>query len=307
MKKSVLIMINALLVVAILVLFIIQSSAKTDISKGFDGNYMKSGFIDNTGLAENPEEMTKLVRETAEKLEMNIFVYVAGEDDIYRSDYDIECFADDSYDEIFGEDTDGVFYYMDLSGRVPAYDYISASGKAVLLYQNCIDNIFTRLDNYLPASGQTIYPENIEDAVKEFLRAIKDYGKTAPGSNSMTYYYDESSGKYMFMKNGKFVVSNHKPIAYNVILMLVCVVVGLIVAVIVYFATKQRYIFKKSQNSGIYVRNEKTVFHRSTDTFIRSYTTEHKIETSSSSSSRSSGGGGGHSHSGGHGGGGHHR
>ncbi len=305
MKKSVLIMINALLVVAMVVLLLIQSSAKTDIAKGFDGNFVKSDFLDNTGLAENPDEITELVRKTAEKLEMNVFVYVAGETDSYRSDYDIECFADDFYDEIFGEDTDGVFYYMDLSGRSPAYDYISTSGKAVLLYQNCIDNIFTRLDNYLPASGQTVYPENIEDAVKEFLRAIKDYGKTAPGSNSMTYYYDESSGKYMFMKNGEFVVSNHKPMIYNIILMVVCVVIGLVVAVIVYFSTKSRYKFKKSQNSRIYIRNDKTVFHRSTDTFIRTYTTKHKIETSSSSS-RSSGGGG-HSHNGGHGGGGHHR
>lgn len=304
MKKSVLIIINIVLLIVIFGLLGIQSAAKTDLAKGFDGNSANSGFLDNTGLAENPDELTDLVQKTSEELGMNIFVYVAGTSDSYRSDYDIECFADDFYDEIYGEDTDGVFYYMDLSGRSPTYDYISTSGKAVLLYQKNIDNIFTRLDNYLPSSGQTVYPENVENAVEEFLRAIKDYSNTSP--SSMTYYHDKSSGKYMFMKNGEFVVSEHKPIIYNVFLMLACMVVGLIVAVIVYFVTKYRYRFKKSQNSVVYVKHDKTVFHRSTDTFIRTYTTKHKIETSSGGGG-SRGGGGGHSHSGGHGGGGHHR
>lgn len=305
MKKSVLIIINIVLVAVMAVLLAVQSGAKNNIAKGFDGNSINSGFLDNTGMTENPDEITELVRKTSEELEMNIFIYVAGTSDSYRSDYEIECFADDFYDEIYGEDTDGVFYYMDISGRSPAYDYISTSGKAVLLYQNSIDNIFTRLENYLPPSGQQIFPEDIENAVKEFLSAIRDYSKMPPGSNSMTYYHDESSGKYMFMRNGEFVVSYHKPMIYNIVLLGVFIIVGLITAVIVYFVTKQRYKFKKSQNSVVYVRNEKTVFHRSTDTFIRTYTTKHKIETSSGGSR--SGGGGGHSHSGGHGGGGHHR
>lgn len=304
MKKSVLIIINVVLLIVIFGLLGIQSAAKTDLAKGFDGNSANSGFLDNTGLAENPDELTGLIQKTSEELEMNIFIYVAGTSDSYRSDYDIECFADDFYDEIYGEDTDGVFYYMDVSGRSPAYDYISTSGKAVLLYQKNIDNIFIRLDNYLPSSTETVTAEHIGNSVKEFLKSIRDYSNTRP--SSMTYYHDKSSGKYMFMKNGEFVVSKHKPMIYNIFFMLVCMVVGLLVAVIVYFVAKSRYKFKKSQNSVIYVKNDKTVFHRNTDTFIRTYTTKHKIETSSSGGSRS-GGGGGHSHSGGHGGGGHHR
>lgn len=302
MKKSVLIIINIVLVAALAVLLAVQSGAKNNTAQGFSGNSTDSGFLDNTGMTENPDEITELVRKMSEELEMNIFIYVAGTSDSYRSDYEIECFADDFYDEIYGEDTDGIFYYMDISGRSPAYDYISTSGKAVLLYQNNLDNIFTRLDNYLPPSGQQIFPEDIENAVKEFLRAIKDYSTYKP--SSLECYHDESSGKYMFMKKGEFVVSYHKPIVYNIVLLGVFIIVGLITAVIVYFVTKQRYKFKKSQNSSVYVRNEKTVFHRSTDTFIRTYTTKHKIE---SSSGGSRGGGGGHSHSGGHGGGGHHR
>lgn len=303
MKKSVLVIINIVLVAVIAALLVVQSSAKTDVAKGFDGNYINSGFLDNTGLVKNPDDFKKLVQETAKDIEMNIFIYIAGKNDVYRSDYEIECFADDFYDEIYGEDTDGVFYYMDVSGRSPAYDYISTSGKAVLLYQKNINNIFYRLDNYLPPSGQMVYAENIENTTEEFLTALKDYGNTIP--SSMTYYHDESSGKYMFMKNGEFVVSRHKPMIYNIFLMAICLVAGLVVAVVVYFATKSRYKFKKCQNSSVYIKNDKTIFHRKTDTFIRTYTTKHKIETSSGNGR--SGGGGGHSHSGGHGGGGHHR
>ena len=306
MKKPVLIIVNIILAIAVIVIFIVQSSAKTDIAKGFDGNYLNSTFIDNTGLVENPDELTKLVQQTSQKLEMNICIYSAGQEDSSRSDGGIKYFADTTYDETFGEDTDGVFYYMDVSGKSPACDHISTSGKAVLLYQNCIENIFTRLDNYLPASTEPVTAEHIENAVKEFLSAITTYGKTAPGSNSMTYYYDESSGKYMFMKNGEFVVSDDRPPVYNLRFMLICLAIGAGIAVITYFVIASNYKFKKSQNPVIYARNENTVFRRKSDNFIRTYTTKHKIETSSGSSSRSSGGGSSSS-GGGHGGGSHHR
>lgn len=300
MKKSVLVIINIILVIAMFGVIFIQSSAKTDVAKGFDGNYINSGFLDNTGLVANSDELTTLVQQTAQKLEMNIFVYTAGKNDINRTDDNIERFADSYYDQIYGEDTDGVLYYMDVSGRSPAYDYISTSGKAVLTYQKNIENIFTRLDNYLPASTEPVKAEHIENAVKCFLSALEDYSTYKP--SAFEYYHDESSGKYMFMKNGEFVVSRNKPLIFNIGLLVACMVAGLLVAVIVYFATKSRYKFKKSQNPVIYARNENTVFRRSTDDFIRTYTTKQKIQTNSG------GGGGGHSGGGGgHGGGGHHR
>lgn len=301
MKKSVLIAVNIFLVALMIVILYFQSSAKTDIAKGFDGHSSNSNFVDNADIIENSDDITELIQQTSEELQMNIYVYIAGSSDYNKSDYEIETFADSYYDEIFGEETDGVFYYIDLSGRSPAYDYISTSGKAVLLYQKNIDNIFSQLDNYLPASGQTVYSEDIENAIEEFLNLLKRYSNKIP--SSMEYYYDESSGKYMFMKNGEFLVSRNKPITYNLFFMGICIIIGLVTTVIVYFVTKHRYKFKKSQNSMVYVKNEKTVFNKNIDMFIRTYTTKHKIETSSSSGSR---GGGGHS-GGGHGGGGHHR
>ncbi|MDE5620974.1 MAG: hypothetical protein K2O29_04390 [Ruminococcus sp.] len=303
MKKSVLLIINIALVAVMVILLVIQSATKTDISEGFDGNSENSSFLDNTGLVKNSDEITELVQETAEKLEMNIFIYVAGDSDSYRSDYETECFADDFFDEIYGENADGVFYYMDLSGRSPAYDYISTSGKAVLIYEKNMEKMFDYINRYLPSSQQTVYAEDIQNTVQAFLSVLKTYSNTQP--NPFEYYHDKSSGKYMFMKNGEFIVSEHKPIIFNIVVLAVCLVAGLVTAVIVYFVTKYRYRFKKSQNSNVYIKHEKTIFHRSTDTFLRTYTTKHKIETNNSSGgSRSIGG---HSHSGGHGGGGRHR
>ena len=215
MKKSVLVIVNMILVIAVIVVLIIQSATKTDLAKGFDENYIyRCEFLDNTGLVENPDELTTLVQKTAQKLEMNIFIYSAGTSDSYRSDSAIKNFADTNYDDSFGEDTDGVFYYMDVSGRTPACDHISTSGKAILTYQKNIDHIFTRLDNYLPSSKETVTAEHIENAVKGFLSALEDYSTYKP--SIFEYYHDESSGKYMFMKNGEFVVSEHKPLIYSI-------------------------------------------------------------------------------------------
>lgn len=303
MKKSVLVLVNIILVVALFGLLFIQSGTKTDLAKGFDGNYLNSGFLDNTGLVSDSDGLTTLVQQTAQKLEMNIYIYSAGTSDSYRSDSDIERFADDYYDEIYGEDTDGVFYYMDVSGRSPACDRISTSGKAVLIYQENIENIFARLDNYLPSSTETVTAEHIENAVKGFLSALEDYSTYKP--SALEYYHDESSGKYMFMKNGEFVVSKHKPLIFNISVMVVFFVIGAIVAVITYFSIAHHYKFKKSQNPVIYTRNENTRFRRKSDDFIRTYTTKHKIETSSDGGGGRSGGGG--FSGGGHGGGSHHR
>ncbi|MDE6834476.1 MAG: hypothetical protein K2J39_09585 [Ruminococcus sp.] len=305
MKKSVLFIVNIILVFAVIVVFIVQSATKTDIAKGFDGNYLNSSFLDNTGLVENPDALTTLIQQTAQKLKMNICIYSAGQRDRNRTDYNIKSFADTTYDETFGADTDGVFYYMDVSRKSPACDHISTSGKAILLYQNNIDNIFTRLDNYLPSSTETVTAEHIENAVKCFLSALEDYSTYEP--NTFEYYYDSASGKYMFMKNGEFVVSRNKPPVYNMFFMLICLAIGAGIALITYFVIASNYKFKKSQNAVIYARNGNTVFRRKSDDFIRTYTTKRKIETDNSSRGGSSGGGSSSSSGGGHGGGSHHR
>lgn len=279
----------------------VNAFAVKNYAQGFDGDSGNSRLVDNANIfsAENEASLTEEIQKYSAELEMNIYIYVSG---TYRTDSQTEIFADDTYDETFGEDTDGVFYYLDLSGKQPAYDYISTSGKAVLIYEDVRESIFSYLDNYLPASGEAIYEDDIYDAVSGFLSCLDTY--SSHDSTALEYYHDKSSGKYFYYKDGELVVSKSKPLAIWLNIALVSVLIGAVIALISYFITRSRYKFKASTNPNVYISRNESVFTNKSDVLIRTYVTKHKIE---SSSGGSHGGGGGHSHSGGHGGGGHHR
>lgn len=304
MKRIISALCTLIITLSLLPVFTVPASAAHNYHQEFDGDVSGSGIIDEKGIFEGYDEdldaLKSMIRETAEDLEMNIYVWVAGNS---RSDYSTEIFADDTYDEMFGEDTDGVFYYLDISGKSPAYDYISTSGKAVLLYQKKIESIFSSLDNYLPASGETVYEDKIYLAIQKFLGLLRDYADNTPGF--LNYYHDSSSGKYFYYMGGEYVVTKSKPPALWLLIGVIGTGIGLITALICYFAIKSGYKFKKTTDPSVYVEKGRTNFLQQSDTFMRSYVTKHKIESSSGGGSR--GGGGGHSHSGGHGGGGHHR
>lgn len=274
----------------------LHNTAQIDIEKsGISDNY---GFFDDDEL----DGLTMLVQEKAEELDMNIFVFIAGESYRNFSDYETECFADDKYDEIYGEDTDGVFYFMDFSRKSPAYDYISTSGKAVLMYESNIQSIHDACQSLLPPSNVSDYSEYSDDvasAISQFLTQLDYYYKDKPSG----YYHDESSDKYFYYKGDNLVVSYSPPLSVRMRPLLFAVPTGIIAAFIFYFVTKSRYKFKSSANPVAYVSHEETQFIQKDDRFIRTYTTKTKIETNSGGSH----GGGGHSSGGGHGGGGSHR
>ena len=86
----------------------------------------ESALIDELGLYANDTEtfdtLDSMIKQKGDELGLNLIVFLSGK---YRSVEESIIFADDSYDEIFGEDTDGVFYYLDISGGSPANDRIS--------------------------------------------------------------------------------------------------------------------------------------------------------------------------------------
>lgn len=82
-------------------------------------------------------------------------------------------------------------------------------------------------------------------------------------------------------------------------------VIGLIAALITFFAVKSHYKFKSALSPTTYINRKNLVFHNQYDHFVREYTTKVKIESSSGGGGGSRGGGG--RSSGGHGGGGRHR
>ncbi len=268
----------------------------------------KSGISDNYGLfGENDiDTLNKLIQEKADKLDMNILVFVAGNECKNFLDSDTESFSADKYDETYGIDTDGVFYFMDLSGKQPAYDYISTSGKAVLVYQNHIQSIHRACQALLPPSSVTdysVYKEDIAQAIETFLEQLdKFYREKQAG-----YYYDKYSDKYFYYKGSELVISNRPPLYMQMIPLIFALPIGIISAIIFYFVNKSKYKFKSSVNPVTYVSHDETQFIHKDDRFIRTYTTKTKIETNNSSGSSHSSGGGGNSHGGGHGGGGSHR
>lgn len=307
MKKKLLFIIPALSLLLVgAVVFNLFIRKGENLGKGFDGNISGSCVLvgsEDMFLYDQDilEELDSLAKEYSDKLDMNICIYLSEK--WYNSDDAVQIFCDDTYDEIYGEDTDGVFYMIDLSGSSPARDCISTSGKAVLLYEKELDGIFERINAHLPSGGNTAYPDDIDGAVREFLSQLERYGNKKPGFFSS--YHDKSSGKYFYYKGGEFIVSKKRPPVTNLLMLLITAVIGTVTGVITYFSIKSKYKFKTSANPGVYVSHEESRLTEQSDTFIRSYVTKHKIETSGSGGGSSSGGG--HSHSGGHGGGVHHR
>ncbi len=300
MKKTIFIITALLISLFTLNTATISASAAETEAMGWDGNLENSYLEDDADLFtdDEEEELTEKIRDKAQELEMNIVVFVAGSGFSYFSDSETEDFADDSYDAICGMNTDGLFYYMDFSGKQPAYDYISTSGKAVLFYQDYIDDIFQTILPYLPPSGSdyTEYTGDIKDAISVFLGQLSSY------EGDKSYYYDGDSDYYFYYENDKLVITKEKPLRARLKVLIFAVPAGLIVALVYYFVMKHKYKFKSSTNPNVYVSPGDTRFTHREDRFLRTHTSRTKIE-SSSGGSRGGGGGGG----GGHGGGGCHR
>lgn len=273
----------------------------TNYAAGYDGNTEDCIVFDAKDILtdDQEEKLNELIKEYSKNLEIYIFVYLS---DTNLSDDETKYYADDMYDDIFGADTDGVLYYMDLSEAYDgAYDWISTNGKCVLNYTDDIDTIFANLDYYLPSTGETIYPDKIFDAVEAFLGYLDQYSDYS--KKTFGYERVEETGKYVYYKNGELYVTNQKPPILLLKLFIIALITGLVVALIFYLVVKSRYKFKNPYGSSNYVVRDQTKFIEKSDTFIRTYQTRTKIESSSGGSR----GGGGHHGGGSHGGGGHHR
>lgn len=302
MKKflKVIAFLAAMFVFACVVAMIPTGSTK-NLAEGWDGDTDLCEVIDDAGLFSKKEKkaLDSLIRDTAEELEINVLVYIGGSGDAYMTDEQTEAFAHNYYDETFGEYTDGILYYMDMSGGYGAYDFISTSGRAILMYQGDIDRIFTYLDAYLPASGQEIVPDEIYSAVEAFCSQL-----ISNSSYDRSSFHDTYHGLYNYVENGKFKVTRNRPLSGRIAIAFGCILIAGIISLIVHACIKSHYKFKQSLNPTAYLSREKTVFSQRSDVQTRVYTTKTKIESSSGGGGGRSGGG---SFGGSHGGGGHHR
>ncbi len=252
---------------------------------------------------EEYDDCLAALQEAADETDMNVAVFLGGKQ---RSDYATEELAKSTYLELFGENSDGLIYYVDLDGIEP-YDYIATRGLGQFYYTNSseydrIAAMFKELNNYLyPVGG-----EDVEGLLYEFADLVVDYYE-AGIPDEKYYVYDDQWNCYLYLLDGEITRSASKPyIDWEfVIFMGICgALIGLVAALITYFCVKSRYRFKFSLSPTAYVNRKNVVYHKQYDNHLRTYTRKVKIE--SSSGGGGGGGGGGHS-SGGFGGGGNHR
>ena len=304
MKKFIFSAILVMISVLVFPVNALSANAATNYAKGYAGDKSLTGLYDKYGLFDSEEykEIDEMIDAYSELLEMNIVVFLPDSLYINNSDYETEIFADDTYDEIFGEDTDGVFYYIDISGKSPAYDYLSTSGKAVLWYQDKIDD--RTFEGFmiprLPASGEEIVPLQIHEAIAAFCDFLMNQKNESKSFSR--HYKDSSSGKVFYYKNGELYITKGNAPSTVIFITFVSFLIGLVISLITKACIKSHYKFKASTSPDVYVSKQKSQFSVQIDTFLCTHTTRTKIESDSSR-----GGGGGHSHSGGHGGGGYHR
>lgn len=76
------------------------------------------------------------LQNAADESGMNVALWIGNTEIGDGSDEDTVAFCDDTYEELYGIDTDGVFLYLDMSGAYSLYDYLSTSGKGQFYYSN---------------------------------------------------------------------------------------------------------------------------------------------------------------------------
>ena len=303
MKRLLSIIMTAVMCMCMLTVLTGCSKPDNDYA-GWDGEIEASCLMDDKELftEEQRRELDEMIQAKAQELDMNILIYVNG---TYRSDSDTKPFCDQQYDNWFGNDTDGLMYYLDLSGKTPAYDYISTAGKAILLYENDRETIFSHMDMYLPASGQEIKQDQIYDAIVEFLDQLSIYAEKNKSKSG--YYFDSNKGTYIYYIKGELYITHKKPLIIWVRIWIVSAIIGLLTALITFLISKGHYTFKAKTNPSIYLPRDSVNFTQNSDMHLRTYQTKTRMSSSSSGGggggSRGGGGGGGGSH----GGGGHHR
>jgi len=252
--------------------------------------------MDDRGLFDSKQikELNKTLRSCSEELEMNIIVYVSG---TAISDDETADFAINTYNyELGKENVDGLILYLDFSSKHPAYDVLSCMGKSGIIFdKDEREKILDEVGAYLPSSDFEPEPNEIKTAIEQFCLIIATHNDNYKTSK-LAFDTDKETHLYCFDTGSEFYVTKQMAPGALFIRFILSFGLGFIIAVIVYFVAKSKYKFKNKTNPSVYVSSDRSAFSEKSDTFIRTYTTKHKIESSSS--------GGGHRSGGGHSGGG---
>ena len=282
----------------------IQFTISND-AQGFGGDSSQSVFYEDVPedgsiaplfTEEDAEELTAGIQEMSEILQMNICV-LAGYS--LMNEVDTKQFCDDTYDNEYGEDTDGVLFYIDLStGKEQTNDCISTAGKAILPLKNESDWRYVQnaAYRYWPTSEQVRqnglepYSEKFKEGVFAMLEAFREKVEDFDYANAGSFYQPRTQ-RYVYYIDDELYITPSRPQKHRFVLILVLELLALGVSGLMGHSVRSKYKFVTKTEAGVYVVKDATQYTVKTDTFLREHTAKHY--RSSSSSSRSGGGGGG--------------
>ena len=254
------------------------------------------------------DEINAKIREVSDETDQYVAVYVLNESGSSMSDYDVETFADDTYDKLFnipyGKETDGVMLVLDMPTH---YIYISTCGLGELYYYNggSDDRIYKMNENLHPY----LQAGNNRSAVMKFCNDVSEYHKK--GFAKDAYTYNRDNHEYYYYYKGELVHAEKLPWWFGKnfkFLIPLGLVIGAVAGLFSTAVVASGYKLVKSLDPGNYVSQNETNFYVQEDHFLREHTTKTHINTDRSGSGGGGGGGSSHMSSGGfsHGGGGSH-
>ncbi len=283
-------------------------SAKTEDSSSNVYLCDEGDFLSDAEFQEAMDEL----QEAADESGMNVALWIGSTAVGDDSDADTIAFCDETYEELYGMNTDGVFLYLDMSGEASLFDYLSTSGKGQFYYTdnedyNRVGIMIQDVEEYLPRGE-----EDLPSAIHIFCSDLKYYADKGVPTDKY-YTYNKDTGKYLIMQDGQVQEVGELPKEYTAILswgtiVILAVLIGVIAFGISVLSIRNRYKFKAAGSLQNYLVANDVQYLQRSDQYLRTYTSRTKI---SSESSGGGGGGGGSSHSsssgGSHGGGGGHR
>lgn len=230
-------------------------------------------------------EIEKQAVRVAEKTGFNIVVLTADDIGTPKTDAHTVEFADDTYEELCGINTDGILFLINCDTK---YDYISTSGSCINYFSDA------RIDAVFDAIWDDLVGGNYAKAATGFVSRVE-------------YYYNAGKANHQQEIAG-MEVDLHDLGG----MMFAPIFIGLLVGTGIFAAKSAQYKMQKPGTRN-YILNNSLVFDVKTDTFVGNVVNRIYTPRSSSSGSHRSSGGSHrssthHSHSGGrHGGGGRHR
>lgn len=285
-------------------------SAKTEDSSNNVYLCDEGDFLSDAEFQEAMDEL----QEAADESGMNVALWIGNTAIGDNSDADTIAFCDETYEELYGMNTDGVFLYLDMSREtsLSLFDYLSTSGKGQFYYTdnedyNRVGTMIQDVEEYLPRGE-----EDLPSAIHIFCFDLKYYADQGVPTDKY-YTYNKDTGKYLIMQDGQVQEVSKLPEEYTAILswgtiVILAVLIGVIAFGISVLSIRNRYKFKAAGSRQNYLVANDVQYLQRSDQYLRTYTSRTKI---SSESSGGGSGGGGSSHSsssgGSHGGGGGHR